>query len=152
MKEHFAVKVENAGKFADGFVKAAKNITGQSPDFSKSSIGLVEGVIESFREGGAPKDKISDTLFSIGCYLGEVFVRNGYGHWVDAKATPMKNFCTAPFVIQLGPTTFCNPIDKVEKRFENGEEDSLAFFFENFSARAKPVTTKSPWWKKLFGG
>jgi hypothetical protein len=56
----------------------------------------------------------------------------------------MKGFASAPMVIQTGPESCCNPIDKVFKRMENGEEDSLPYFYLGF---AKPRVTSKPWWR-----
>jgi hypothetical protein len=154
VKEYFEEKPESAGKFADSFVKTAKNIAGVTLDYSPGSIVLIESIIDSMRRDGAPIHRMGDTFFSMGCYLGEVFVRNGYGKWVATESTPMKgmNFTSAALLLQLSATAYCNPIDKVMKRAENGEEDSLASFYESFTAKAAPIPTKTSWWKKLLGG
>jgi hypothetical protein len=153
MKEHYAETPGNAGRFADSFVNAAKNITGQVLDYSPSSVGIVDSIIESMRNQGAPIHKMQDTFFSMGCYIGEVFVKNGHARWVLTKSTPIKNFSSSEIMLQLSPTSYCNPIDKVLKRVENGAEDSLVHFYEIFSAKSAPISPqKTSWLGKLFGG
>lgn len=141
MKPYYIESPENAAKFSDSFVNAAKNITGQVLDYSPDSLAILESIIDSFRSDGAPSDRISDTLFSMGCYLGEVFVRNGCGTWVPSGNTPLKDFCSVALIVRTGLSSLCNPIDKVAKRFENGAEESLTFFYSRFAAEAAPSTS-----------
>ena len=46
----------------------------------------------------------------------------------------MAEFAGFPLVIELGKGNYCNPIGKVFKRLENGEEDSLSYFYHLFTA------------------
>lgn len=149
MKGYHAETPENAGKFADSFVNAAKNITGQTLDYSPNSISIVDSIVDSMRSQGAPIHKMPDTFFAMGCYIGEVFVRNGHGQWVLTESSPLKNFSSSKIMIQLSSTSYCNPIDKAFKRAENGEEDSLAYFYEVFSAKSSPFAPpkKTSWLK-----
>jgi len=149
-KEYFEEKPENAGKFADGLVRTAKNMTGQVLDYSPNSITVLESIIDAMRRDGAPFHKMGDTIFCMGCYLGEVFVRNGHRKWAAKESSPMKDFSSS-FLIKLSATAYCNPIDKVVKRIENGEEDSLTYFYKTWIAKADPATTKKSFWKRLFG-
>ncbi|HLA35852.1 MAG TPA: DUF3806 domain-containing protein [Rhodocyclaceae bacterium] len=150
---------EVAAFYSEMCIGAAKQMTGRTLDYSAESIALIESIIDQFRMDGAPTKNLSNTLVSMGCYLGEIFVRQQKGTWVWAADTPMKEVCAAPFLIQTGPTSFCNPIDKVSKRMENGEEDSLEFFYERFadckidkSAGSNWGFTakKISWWRRLF--
>lgn len=123
---------ENASSFADVAVEAALKFSKMKLDFSPASLHLVDGIIERFRREGQTFEAISETLFCFGCYVGEVFVRNAGAVWRDAEVAP-EGFTTAPLVIELSSDMICNPIDKVVKRLENGEVDSLSYFYFAFT-------------------
>jgi hypothetical protein len=74
-------------------------------------------------------------LFGFGCYVGEVFVRNAGGKWRNSAETPLAELAGLPLLIELGTESFCNPIGKVFKRLENGEVDSLPYFYQVFTTR-----------------
>lgn len=152
VKEYLSETPDNAGKFADSFVNTAKSLLGEDLDYSPKSIAKVESIIDAIRRDGVPIQLLSDTLFTMGCYVGEVFVRNGYGRWVLTKSIPMENIPSAGILLQLGAAEFCNPIDKVLERIENGEKGSLISFYKNLVAKAKPIQPTTSWWSKLFGG
>lgn len=134
---------ENAAKFADDIVQLAKQVSGVTLDYSEESLQALDSIIESFRRDGAKVELISETLFSMGCYLGEVFVRNGCGSWKTLGEEEMKVFALFPLVIDA-QEFLCTPIDRVFKRMENGAEESLPYFYERFASRnPKP----RPWWR-----
>lgn len=144
MKKQLDPIPENAPAFAASIVESAKRVSGVSLDYSEASLPRLETIIDSFRCDGVTADQIVDTLFCMGCYVGEVFVRQGTGVWKKTEETRMKGFASAPMVIQTGPESCCNPIDKVFKRMENGQEDSLPYFYSGF---AKSSLRKKPWWR-----
>ncbi len=135
---------ENAAALAEEIVRTAKNIDGVTLDYTERSVAKVDEIIESFRRENVPLESIAETLFCAGCYVGEILVRNGRGVWKKTEDTGMKGFASAPIVIQTGAASACNPIDKVFKRMENGEEDSLTYFYSGF---ARPDSENRPWWK-----
>ncbi|HTM56702.1 MAG TPA: hypothetical protein VL175_21900 [Pirellulales bacterium] len=125
--------VENAPKFAADIVGSAAEISGVHLDYSVASLKLVDDIIEGLRQDGCTAEQISATLFAFGCYVGEVFVRHADAHWRSAAETPMAELSGFPLVIELGKSSHCNPIGKVFKRLENGEADSLPYFFQMFT-------------------
>ena len=126
---------KNAPKFADDIVEAAVEISGVDLDYSVASLRDVDDIIEGFRQDGCSLKEIAETLFGFGCYVGEVFVERSGGRWRHADDTPMADMAGYFLVIELGEDDYCNPIGKVFKRFENGEEDNLPYFYKVF---AKP--------------
>jgi len=140
----FDVTPENAAALADEIVQSAKRVDGIALDYTEESIEKIDSVIESFRRENVPLESIAETLFCAGCYVGEVFVRNGRGVWKKTEDTGMKGFASAPMVVQIGPDSACNPIDKAFKRMENGDADSLAYFYFGFAHRCPG---KKPWWR-----
>jgi hypothetical protein len=126
--------VDNAPRFAADMVGPAAEISGVKLDYSVASLKSVDDIVEGMRQDGCTSDQIAETLFGFGCYVGEVFVRQAGGNWRNAAETSMAKLAGFPLVIELGSESFCNPIGKVFKRLENGEEDNLPFFYEAFTA------------------
>jgi hypothetical protein len=93
----------------------------------------VDEIVEGFRQDGCKSDEIAETLFGFGCYVGEVFVRHAGGKWRNAAETAMAELAGFPLVIELGEKSLCNPIGKVFKRLQNGEEDNLPYFYQVFT-------------------
>ena len=131
--------IENAPQFGSDVVASTKEITGADLDYSVASLAAVDEILEGFRRDKLRSDQIAETLFSFGCYVGEVFVRQMGAAWRSATDTKMAGMSGFPLVIQTGPDSFCNPIGKVFKRVDNGIEDSLPYFYQVF---AKPDETK----------
>jgi len=121
---------ENAARLADVAVQAARNVDHVDLDYSVASLDIVDGIMENLRKEGLKVEQIIETLFSFGVYVGEVLVRNAGGAWVATAGSPMESFASAPMVVHLGGEHFSNPIDKAVKRFRNGPEDSLAYFYQ----------------------
>lgn len=128
----FAPRPEYAVQHAESIVKAANKIDGVDLDFSPGSLEAVDRIVLEMRTEGVAMEQFGETLFSFGCYVGEVFVRNNDAKWFLTEETPMKGFAAAPMVVKLGPDRHCNPIDKVFKLLENGTEDSVVYFYQVF--------------------
>lgn len=124
---------ENASKFAADMVVAAAEISSVDLDYSVASLKAVDDIIEEMRQDGCSSDQIAETLFGFGCYVGAIFVQHAGGTWRNAADTPMAELAGLPLVVELGTASFCNPIGKVFKRLENGEEDSLPYFYKAFT-------------------
>lgn len=116
-------------------VSPAAEISGAALDFSVASINAVDNIIEDMRNDGCTPDQIGETLFGFGCYVGEVIIRNAGGKWIDVADSPIVTALGCPLIIQIGEEDYCNPIGKVFKRLENGEVDSLQFFYQVLVAR-----------------
>lgn len=125
--------VENAAKFAADIVASAAEISGVELDYSVASLEAVDEIVEGLRQDGCTSDQIAETLFGFGCYVGEVFVRHASGCWRNAAHTAIAQQVRFPLVIELDGARVCNPIGKTFKRLDNGETDSLAYFYRVFS-------------------
>jgi hypothetical protein len=119
-----------AHRHADLVVEASALITGATLDYSPGSLAAVDEILEGFRSDGLAVDQMAETLFTFGCYVGEVLVLNARGTWRASAKTPMASFTGSPMVVQLGPEEYANPIDKVFESFEDGPGDSLANFYQ----------------------
>ena len=132
MMEPVAPTAENAPVFADVVAKQASETSKVKLDYSPASLRIVDDIIEGFRREGQSAEAISATLFCFGCYVGEVFVRNANAVWKSADSAP-EDFTNAPIVLELPDGMMCNPIDKAVKRLQNGEVDSLFYFYNSFT-------------------
>ncbi|MFE9328500.1 hypothetical protein ACIHDR_46955 [Nocardia sp. NPDC052278] len=97
----------------------------------------MDAIVEGFRAENLIVDDVAETLFSFGCYVGEVFTRNAGGHW-RAISTAEQAEVGWPIVVQFEDNSWCNPIGKVVKRLENGEADNLRYFYTVFTSPLAP--------------
>lgn len=125
---------ENAQSYAEMAVNAVKNIDKVDLDYSPKSLEIVDGILGRFHRDRVPADKIGATLFAFGCYAGEVFVRHFGGRWLKEEDTAMRGLAGFFMVIQLPNDKICNPIGKVFKRVQDGEAESLPYFYHVFTA------------------
>ena len=122
----------NASRFAEDMVEAAREISGVELDYSVGSLEAVDEIIQSMADDGCSVDDVAETLFGFGCYVGEVFVRNGTGSWRSVNAQEQQAF-GFPFVIQTGPDSVCNPVGRVFRRLQAGESENLPYFYLVFA-------------------
>src|SRR5262245_45434555 len=79
---------EHAMDFARQFVRAARELSQLELDFSRESLHDVDALIETWRESGATSGDMAETLFTIGCYVGEVMRFELGGSWIPREDAP----------------------------------------------------------------
>jgi hypothetical protein len=124
---------QNAKRFAEEMVDAAKEISGVELDYSVESLEAVDQIIQAMADDGCSVEDVAETLFGFGCYVGEVFVRNGTGAWrapANGREQEMFGF---PLVVQTGADQVCNPIGRVFRRLQDGETENLPYFYSVFA-------------------
>lgn len=122
---------EFANQHADVAVSSVESVENIALDYSPYSLETIDRIIQQFRDDGLTEDDVAETVFSFGCYAGEVFVRNLNAVWAD----PMD--CMPPevaehfsfMVVRLPNGRVWSPISKAFRELENGGGDSLAFMF-----------------------
>jgi hypothetical protein len=97
-------------------------------DFSPQTLVMIDELLERMKE--TAKIDISRALLILGAYVGEVFVRNLGGKWENRETSGMANNSTAPLVVSLPNGAYMNPLGKVLKRFDQGNVDSLAYYYQ----------------------
>jgi hypothetical protein len=109
-------------KQAASFVSIVGDIApGLELDYSVDSVRALEEFIScSFDPPGS--SYVPESLpVGVGCYVGEVVVRTLGGRWnPDGSAE----------VLDIGRVNCTFPIQKAQRRFANGPEDSLAWYYE----------------------
>jgi hypothetical protein len=127
----YDITPENAPRFAADIVRLAKSVNDVDLDYSIESLANADAIIESFRKDGCDSESIAATLFGFGCYVGEVFVRQAGFKWRKATEEDAE-WSGQPLLLKRGKRQV-NPIGKVIKRLQNGDIDSLPYFYSIFS-------------------
>ncbi|MCE1183838.1 MAG: hypothetical protein LWW81_16270 [Rhodocyclales bacterium] len=138
MKEYFAATPENAHKFADGFVGIAKQINGANLDYSLASLHSVDAILEEMRQDGVPFFMLPDLLYSMGCYVGEVIVRQGGGKWVARADSEFKRNSRNEFIIESAAGLACDPIANVLMRQRFSQREKLHDFAAWYLGKPTP--------------
>tara|TARA_R110000850_G_scaffold274404_2_gene411856 strand:+ start:354 stop:920 length:567 start_codon:yes stop_codon:yes gene_type:complete len=120
-----------AEKHAEIAINVVKNVENIELDYSPESLKVIDRIIQGFHEEGLTEEQMAETIFTFGCYAGEVFVRNRNAKWVTPEDVMPPNVANLFrfMVIQLPDGKVWNPIDKAFKELENGAEDSLEFLY-----------------------
>lgn len=136
LRLQFPPSPEFAAQHAQIAVDAAINVTGIALDYSPKSLKDVDAIIGGFHLEGLTANQIGETVFTFGCYAGEVFVRHNSGVWkmpseIDLPAALSDD--NNMMLLALPNDVVCNPIGKAFKLLEQGEGESLAYFHQVFS-------------------
>jgi hypothetical protein len=90
-------------------------------DYSAGSIqSLEEFIASSFDPPGS--SYVPESLaVGVGCYVGEVVVRTLGGRWSPDGSAEVR---------EIGSVNCTFPIQKAQRRFANGPEDSLSWYYQ----------------------
>ncbi|CPS22170.1 Uncharacterised protein [Mycobacteroides abscessus] len=127
---------EHAADLAQRAVDAAYNVSGVELDYTPASLNLVDDILRGFREPGS--DAVAETIFVFGCYVGEVLIRNAGYEWIN---TPTElGPVLGPLTIYCASTaTHASPIWRAFKCVDNGDTDTVAYFYRVFSTESEPA-------------
>jgi hypothetical protein len=104
-------------------------------DWTPASVEDVDARIETLREEGLAVGEVAETLFVVGCYLGEVMVRGLGGRWIPTRTSPIAEISPWPMVVALPDGSAWDVIGKVLRRFELGDSEYLPAFFAAAAGR-----------------
>ena len=124
---------EYGTKHAQFAADAAWNIAHIKLDYSPDSLAEVDRIVGRFHYDGLGPDKIGPMVFSFGCYVGEIFVRHHGGVWKMPSDTNLPDDLkdqNGTMVVELPDGTVWNPIGKAFKLLENGDTDSVLYFYQ----------------------
>jgi hypothetical protein len=125
---------DNGLNFAKQFQDAVKANEGIDLDFSVETLVFTDKFLQSFREKALLVNDFAETIFVVGCYVGQVMVHNKGGKWIkEEDANLPKGVTMMPIVIQLPNGTITDPIAKSFKRFYNGEIDNISYYYQVFT-------------------
>lgn len=130
---------EGMRPYAAAFVAQVTDRSRLPLDYSVGSLRIVDFLVEGLRKGGAPRERIHETLLGLGAYVGEVLVRRAGAVWVDFDADQRAYFGQSVGV-RMPDGRVWNPLGKVLNRFEaRGPEDSLQTFYLTLHGRPRRV-------------
>jgi hypothetical protein len=129
--------------------------SGYRADFSLESLREVDRFLDEQAAGGKPKrggllsKDLGNRLFSLGAYVGEVVRRQAGGQWEGDDSDPEAEINVA---IRLPDGGIIWPVQRVMKRYENGDEDSVHAYGVILTGSGTPLSLiesepKKPWWK-----
>jgi hypothetical protein len=129
IKLQYPASPENARDHAQIAVLVAREEYESELDYTPGSLEMVDAHIDSLREEGIDGEGAAETLFVLGCYLGEVMVRNLGGAWVATARSPLRDVSPWPMVVALADGSAWDAIGKAYKRLELGDAEYLPAFF-----------------------
>jgi hypothetical protein len=124
------ISPSTAQQLAEGSVVFVEQKFGFKLLYTPESLILVDAIVDKIRETGATEQQASGLLSGLGCYVGEVFVRNAKASWRGTAEMGMSRSCRFPAVLALPGPTGCDPIGRVFQRFNGGPTDSVALLYE----------------------
>lgn len=135
LKMQFAPTPENGLKFAEQFRTAVKANDNIDLDFSVETLKFIDNFLQQFKDEGLTVNDFAETIFVAGCYVGQVMIQNNEAEWIKQENANLPNGITMmPIVIKLKNGTITDPISKSFKRFYNGSEDSLEYYYQVFAS------------------
>jgi len=107
-------------------------------DYSPGSLEALDEQVEGLREAGLNGEDAAETLFVIGCYLGEVMARSLRGVWTATARSPLRDVSPWPMVVTLPNGSAWDAIGKAFRRLELGDSEYLPAFYAA-AAAARPA-------------
>ncbi len=93
----------------------------ESLDYRKSDLARVDAIIRKAWGKELPKN-LDTLILTFGCYFGETIRKLRGGEWAY---DPNRGYCLR----EVGGAATVYPFEKVKKRFQNSDHDSLALFY-----------------------
>ncbi len=124
---------EDAAKYASLAVSMAEKLEGIKLDYSPNSLKSVDEIILKFHKAGKKPEDIQRAIIVLGCYVGEVMIRNLGGKW----EMPNEKARAIGFIfmgVKTKKENFTFPIEKSFKRLINGSEDSVFHLYSVVAA------------------
>jgi hypothetical protein len=128
---------DNAFDHAQLAVEVAWEEFGVDLDYSPGSLEAVDAQVESLREEGLTGEGAAETLFVLGCYVGEVMARALGGRWSATARTPLAGISPWPMVVVLRDGSAWDVIGKTYKRLELGDSEYIPAYFAAAAAAAR---------------
>ena len=128
---------DNAFDHAQLAVEVAWEEFGVDLDYSPGSLEAVDAQVESLREEGLTGEGAAETLFVLGCYVGEVMARALEGRWSATARTPLAGISPWPMVVVLRDGSAWDAIGKTYKRLELGDSEYIPAYFAAAAAAAR---------------
>ena len=138
---------------ASKWIVTALTSSGYKADFTPPSLWEIDRFFDEHSKdgkavpGGLLSEQLGSRLFAIGSYVGEVIRKQKGGKWVGDDADPQVEINVE---LHLPDGTKCWPVQRVMKRFKNGQEDGIGVYGLGMDIDVGPTPKrpeKRPWWK-----
>ena len=73
--------------YAQSAIETMQGVYGITLDHSVESLAHVDRVLNEWREGGAPLEAVTKSLYALGAYAGTVLVKQARARWVAPPVT-----------------------------------------------------------------
>ena len=120
--------VRDARALAASAIPLAKQAENVDLDFSPASLEAIDNIVLNMRDEGTPAAAAAQVLLVLGCYVGEVLVRNTDGLWDEPSAAEVQAGARVPG-IRGKSGRFYDPVGQVFRLMQEGGGESLAFYF-----------------------
>ena len=120
--------VRDARALAASAIPMAKKAQNVDLDFSPASLEAIDTIVLDMRDEGTPPAAAAQVLLVLGCYVGEVLVRNTDGLWDEPNAAEQQAGARLPG-IRGKSGRFYDPVGQVFRLLQEGGGESLAFYF-----------------------
>lgn len=121
---------EEAGTFLSTMGEMAPHI---GLDYSVESLQRLDQYISEYFDNGKAPEVGETLLLRVGSYVGEVIIRHLGGYWNEEGL---------PEINEVGPLEAIYPLEKAKQRFQNGKEDSLAWYYHAIMKQAYEAEQK----------
>jgi hypothetical protein len=125
----------NAAEIARMTLPVVQQNYGLALDYSPASLKELDKIVDDLRRDQR-FEAVQTLLFSMGCYVGEVLVRNAGGRWRTTEELGMGRVASSPIAVEMPDGRGYNPVARVYRRFQKGREDSLTAFYQAVAGAA----------------
>ena len=124
---------ENGKELSRHFIEAVKDIEDIELNLEVDSLVFVDSFLDGYSKE-YDVETFAETIFVAGCFAGEIMVKNAEAKWINSSDAELpEGVNMMPIVIKLPNDVVCDPIAKAFKRFGNGTEDDLVYFYQVFT-------------------
>jgi hypothetical protein len=123
--------------YAEDAVRNMQKVYGIQMDHSLDSLAHVDRVLREWREGGAPLEAVTKSLYALGSYAGEVLVRHAHGRWLEPPVESYGQIDGLFLYVRLPGNREWRPIALAVNNLINEPETT-------FEASAKAVLASKP--------
>jgi len=111
--------------YASDTVRLMQQIDKIDMDWSLASLAHVDHVLAEWHAEGAPLDRLSKSMYSLGCYAGQVLLLQAKGEWAEPIDDDPQDFDDLFLSVFLEDGREWNPIALCIRALTDGPETSL---------------------------
>lgn len=136
------------------WIAEALKYSGYNADFSPASLWEVDRFFDEHSRngdavrGGLLSQDLGKRIFALGAYVGEVIRRDKGGEW---HGDDNESMAEVNIELHVADGSIGWPVQRVMKRFKNGEEESIGVYGAGFGLDVGPrperPPQKKPRWK-----